>query len=50
VWTYDEVDEQNRRSRCVREESEQTYTMKRVAGGWLVDKVDLSGTTRRTDC
>jgi hypothetical protein len=50
VWTYDEVDDQNRRSRCVREESEQTYTMKRIAGGWLVDKVDLSGTTRRTDC
>jgi hypothetical protein len=50
IWTYDEVDEQNRRSRCVREESEQTYGMKRVAGGWLVDKVDLSGTTRRSDC
>jgi hypothetical protein len=50
VWTYDEVDDQNRRSRCVRDESEQTYTMKRVAGGWLVDKVELSGTTRRTDC
>jgi hypothetical protein len=50
IWTYDEVDDQNRRARCVREESEQTYTMKRLAGGWLVDSVQLSGTTRRTDC
>ncbi|HEY3064027.1 MAG TPA: hypothetical protein VGL99_34075 [Chloroflexota bacterium] len=50
IWVYDEVDEQNRRSRCVREESEQTYTMKRMPSGWLVDAVQLSGTTRRTDC
>jgi len=50
IWVYDEVDEQNRRSRCVREESEQTYTMKRMPAGWLVDAVQLSGTTRRTDC
>ena len=44
------VDEQNRRSRCVKEESEQTYTLKRMPSGWLVDSVALSGTTRRTDC
>ena len=50
VWTYDEVDEQGRRSRCVREESEQTYTLHHVNGGWLVDQVQLSGATRRTDC
>jgi hypothetical protein len=50
IWVYDEVDDQNRRTRCVREESEQTYTMKRMPGGWLVDTVVLSGTTRRTDC
>ncbi|SRR6266536_3753196 len=50
VWTYDEVDEQGRRSRCVREESEQTYTLRRVSGGWLVEQVQLSGGTRRTDC
>jgi hypothetical protein len=50
AWTYDEVDAQNRRIRCVREESEQTYTLRRVAAGWLVQDVQLSGTTRRTDC
>ena len=50
LWTYDEVDDQNRRTRCVREESEQTYTLRRLAAGWLVDDVELSGPTRRTDC
>jgi hypothetical protein len=50
LWTYDEVDGQNRRVRCVREESEQTYVLKRVASGWLIADVQLSGTTRRTDC
>jgi len=50
IWVYDEVDEQNRRSRCVKEESEQTYTLKRMPSGWLVDNIALSGTTRRTDC
>jgi hypothetical protein len=50
IWTYDEVDSQNRRIRCFREESEQTYTLHRVAAGWLVQKVDLSGATRRSDC
>src|SRR5438046_557030 len=50
TWTYDEVDAQNRRIRCVREESEQMYTLHRVAAGWLVQAVTLSGTTRRADC
>ncbi|MCA1644609.1 MAG: hypothetical protein LC797_03770 [Chloroflexi bacterium] len=50
IWTYDEVDAQERRIRCFREESEQTYTLHRVAAGWLVQTVTLSGTTRRTDC
>ena len=50
TWTYDEVDGQNRKVRCVKEESEQTYTLKRVAAGWLIQDVQLSGTTRRTDC
>jgi hypothetical protein len=50
IWTYDEVDAQNRRSRCVKEESDQMYTMKRITAGWLVDQVQLSGSTRRTDC
>src|SRR5438445_11996749 len=50
TWTYDEVDGQNRKVRCVKEESEQTYTLKRVAAGWLIQDVQLAGTTRRTDC
>ena len=50
LWTYDEVDAQNRRVRCVREESEQTYVLKRVAAGWLIQDIQLSGNTRRTDC
>src|SRR5438552_5780885 len=50
VWTYDEVDGQNKRVRCVREESEQTYALRRIAAGWRVEKVDLSGTVRRSDC
>ena len=50
VWTYDEVDADNRRTRCVREESEQTYGLRRVAAGWIIANVDLTGSTRRTDC
>jgi hypothetical protein len=50
VWTYDEYDGQNRKVRCVREESDQTYTMQRVQSGWMVQDVVLSGPTRRTDC
>ncbi|MBV9171384.1 MAG: hypothetical protein JOZ81_15005 [Chloroflexi bacterium] len=50
VWTYDEYDGQNHQTRCVREESDQTYTMERVSSGWMVQDVQLSGTPRRTDC
>jgi hypothetical protein len=50
VWTYDEVDADNRRTRCVREESEQTYDLRRVAASWLIANITLTGSTRRTDC
>lgn len=50
VWTYDEVDADNRRTRCVREESEQTYDLRRVAAGWVIETVTLTGSTRRADC
>jgi hypothetical protein len=50
VWTYDEVDTQNRNTRCVREESEQTYTLKRVGASYLIQTVSLSGTTKRSQC
>jgi hypothetical protein len=50
VWTYDEVDSQNRRVRCVREESEQTYDLRRIAAGWHIESITLSGSVHRTDC
>lgn len=50
IWTYDEVDDQNRHVRCVIEASDQTYTLRRVAAGWLVQDVSLTGATHRTDC
>jgi hypothetical protein len=50
VWTYDEVDDQNRRVRCVVEASDQTYDLRRVAAGWLVQDVTLTAGTHRTDC
>jgi hypothetical protein len=50
VWTYDEVDAQERHVRCVREESEQSYTLRRIAAGWRVEDITLSGSPHRTDC
>jgi hypothetical protein len=50
AWTYDEVDASNRKTRCVREESDQIYMLHRVGSGWLIQDVQLSGTTRRSDC
>ena len=50
AWTYDEVDGQERHVRCVREESDQSYTLRRIAAGWRVEDITLSGTPHRTDC
>lgn len=50
TWTYDEVDGQSRPTRCVREDSQQTYVLHRVAAGWIIQDVQLSGATHRTDC
>jgi hypothetical protein len=50
IWTYDEIDADNRRIRCVREESDQSYALHRLQGGWRVESITLTGTTRRTDC
>lgn len=51
VWVYDELDPAEKRVRCLREQSEQTYTLRRVAstGGWLVESVEL-GASQRSDC
>jgi hypothetical protein len=50
IWTYDEIDAQNRRIRCVREESDQTYALRHIAAGWRIENITLTGTTHRTDC
>ncbi|MGI9147302.1 MAG: hypothetical protein ACR2IK_12230 [Chloroflexota bacterium] len=50
IWTYDEVDSQNRSTRCVREESEQTYTLRHVGASFLIQTVALTGATKRTPC
>jgi hypothetical protein len=48
-WTYDERDASGRRARCLREEGEQTYTLQRTSGGWLVNEVNVA-TSQRTEC
>ncbi len=48
-WVYDERDQADRPARCVREEGEQTYTLRRTADGWFVEAIEL-GTARRSDC
>jgi hypothetical protein len=50
VWTYDEVDSQERHVRCVQEESDQAYTLRRIAAGWRVEDITLNGTPHRADC
>ena len=51
LWIYDEVDAAGNRQRCLREESEQTYTLRQTAGGWLVEDVTLGPSpVRRSDC
>ena len=50
IWTYDEVDGQERHVRCVREESDQSYTLRKIAAGWRVEDVALQGNPKRTDC
>ena len=50
IWTYDEVDSQERHVRCVREESDQSYTLRNIAAGWRVEDVTLQGSPKRMDC
>jgi hypothetical protein len=51
LWIYDEVDAAGTRQRCLREESEQTYTLRRTAVGWLVEDVILGPSpSRRSEC
>jgi hypothetical protein len=50
VWTYDEMDGQNRRIRCLREESDQTYSLHRIGAGWRIETITPTGTSHRTEC
>ncbi|MBV9580985.1 MAG: hypothetical protein JO057_20590 [Chloroflexi bacterium] len=50
VWTYDEVDNQGRAVRCVREDSDQSYTLRKIAAGWRVEEIALQGAPKRMDC
>ncbi len=49
TWVYDERDQSNRPTRCVREEGAQTYTMRKTGVSWIVEDVEL-GASRRSDC
>jgi hypothetical protein len=49
-WVYDEVDAQNRRSRCLRQETEQTYTLRRAQAGWVVADIQLTSPGPPRDC
>jgi len=48
-WLYDERDQADRRQRCFVEDSDQTYTLVRSNEDWLVDEVELAGSSR-VDC
>jgi hypothetical protein len=48
-WTYDELNSDNERARCLVESSEQTYTLQRVAADWQVTDIEL-GASSRADC
>jgi hypothetical protein len=50
MWVYDEIDAQGRRSRCVRQETEQTYTMRRAQAGWIVADIQLTSPGPTRDC
>jgi hypothetical protein len=48
-WTYDELNGDNERSRCLVESSEQTYTLEKTGADWQVTDIQL-GTSSRADC
>jgi hypothetical protein len=48
-WTYDEVNSDNQRARCLVESGEQTYTLQRAGADWQVTDIEL-GASSRADC
>lgn len=49
-WVYDERDAEDRPVRCVHEQSQQTYTLRRTGPiSWLIAAIQLQGSSR-SDC
>jgi hypothetical protein len=48
-WTYDELNGEDQRARCLVESSEQTYTLQRENVDWQVTDIEL-GASSRADC
>jgi len=49
-WVYDERDADDRPVRCVQEQSQQTYTLRRLGPvSWLIETIQLEGSSR-SDC
>jgi hypothetical protein len=48
-WTYDELNSNSERARCLVESSEQTYTLQRTGADWQVTDIEL-GAYSRADC
>jgi hypothetical protein len=48
-WTYDERNGDDQRTRCIVENSEQTYMLQKVGPDWQVQDIEL-GTLNRTSC
>jgi hypothetical protein len=49
TWVYDRRDPEGRRHRCIQEDGELTYVLRRAGTSWIIEEVEL-GTSRRTDC
>jgi hypothetical protein len=48
-WTYDERNTDDRRTRCLVESSDQTYTLQRAGSEWQVADIQLASSSRM-DC
>lgn len=48
-WVYDERNGDDQRMRCLIEDSDQTYTLKRAGADWQIMDIAL-GTSSRSDC
>lgn len=49
VWTYDERDRSDRQLRCITEDSQQTYSLRRNGPSWMVTDIQI-GASHRGSC